>query len=118
TPTAEPKYEMALLDLRNASAARTAEPADPNPNVPPAEIRRGLLALTIQLPIGSDAGSYEVQIRDSNQQPIRAATAQAAIENGITKLRIDLDTRSIQPGEYEIAWRFGNFGWRHHPLSI
>jgi hypothetical protein len=109
---------MALLDLRNASAARSAEPADSNSNVTPAEIRRGLLVLTIQLPVGSDAGSYEVQIRDSNQQPIRTATAQAAIESAITKVRINLDTRSIQPGEYEIAWRFGDFGWRRHPISI
>jgi hypothetical protein len=109
---------MALLDLRHASTARTGEPADSNPNVTPAEIRRGLLALTIQLPVGSDAGSYEVQIRDSNQQPIRTAAAQAAIENAITKLRINLDTRSIQPGEYEIAWRFADFGWRQYPISI
>jgi hypothetical protein len=118
TPPSEPKYEMALLDLRNASATRTVESADANPNARHVEVRRGLLALTIQLPVGADAGSYEVQIRDSNQQPIRTSTGQATIENRITKLRVNLDTRSIQPGEYEFAWRLDNFNWRHYAISI
>src|SRR5262249_6846948 len=48
----EVKYEAALLDLRNASATRTVEPANPDPSYKSLEIPRGLLALTVQLPIG------------------------------------------------------------------
>src|SRR5206468_6616850 len=51
-PPREAKYEMALLDLRNASATRTVEPLAPSPNIKPVEVRRGLLALTVQLPVG------------------------------------------------------------------
>src|SRR5262249_25623313 len=108
----EVKYEAALLDLRNASATRTVEPANPDPSENTQKIPRGLLALTVQLPIGSDNGSYEVQIRDSNQEPIRTTKGQATIENGIAKLSINLDTRVIQPGQYGFAWRLEDFSWR------
>jgi hypothetical protein len=114
----EVKYEAALLDLRNASATRTVEPANPDPSDKPHEIPRGLLALTVQLPIGSDSGSYELQIRDSNQQAIQTTKGLASIEKGITRLSIQLDTRSIQPGEYEFAWRIGDLSWRQHKIVI
>ncbi len=118
TPPPEPKYEIVLLDLRNASATRTIEPVGPGSNTRPIDITRGLLALLVQLPVGSDAGPYEVQIRDANQQPIRTAKGEATIENGITKISINVDTRSVPPGEYELAWRQADFSWRHYPISI
>ena len=118
TPPAQPKYEMASLDLRNVSAIRTVEPPESNSNVQPIEIPRGLLALTVQLPIGSDVGSYEVEIQKANQTAIRSAKGGATIENGITKLLVNLDTTSIQPGEYDFAWRLADFSWRHHPILI
>ena len=126
----QPKYEMAVLDLRDASrsgddtanrdasVARSVEPAAPSSNAKPIEITRGLLTLLVQLPVGSDSGPYEVQIRDAKQQPIRNAKSEAVIENGITKLSINLDVRSVPPGEYEFAWRQADFSWRHYPISI
>src|SRR2546425_346769 len=117
-PPPLPKYEIALLDLRNASVSRSVDRLESNSNVPPIEIHRGLLALTVQLPTGSDAGLYEVEIRDSNQQPIRMTKGEAKIENGITKLSIDVDTRSIRPGEYAFTWRSVDFDWREYPAVI
>jgi len=114
----QPKYEMAVLDLRDASVARSVEPAAPSSNAKPIEITRGLLTLLVQLPVGSDSGPYEVQIRDAKQQPIRNAKGEAVIENGITKSSINVDVRSVPPGEYEFAWRQADFSWRHYPISI
>ena len=114
----QPQYELAVLDLRNASVARSIEPAGPASNAKPIEITRGLLTLLTQLPVGSDSGPYEVQIRDAKQQPIRNAKGEAVIENGITKLSINVDVRSVPPGEYEFAWRQADFSWRHYPISI
>jgi hypothetical protein len=107
-----------MLDLRNASTTRTVQPSGPTSNLQPIEIPRGLLALTVQLPVGSEVGLYEVEIRKPNQPAIRAAKGQATIENGITKLPVNVDTSSIQPGEYEFAWRLANFSWRHYPILI
>jgi len=102
-PPTQTEYEMALLDLRFASPTRTIQSSGSISNVQPIEIPRGLLALTVQLPIGSEAGSYEVEIRKPNQPATTAAKGQATIENGITKLPINVDTSSILPGEYGFA---------------
>jgi hypothetical protein len=82
------------------------------------EIPRAVLALTIQLPLGSDAGRYEIEVRKSNQPAIMAAEGQATIENGTTKLLVQIDTTSIPPGEYDFAWRLTGFSWRNHPILI
>src|SRR5207248_10519710 len=99
----------------NASVSRGVERLGSNSKVAPLELHRGLLALTVQLPIGSEAGLYEVEIRGSDEQPIRTAKGEAKIESGITKLSIDVDTRSIRPGEYAFAWRPVDFEWRQYP---
>jgi hypothetical protein len=117
-PPSQPGQVAAMLDLRSASVTRTVQPSGSPSSLQPIEIPRGLLALTIQLPIGSEAGSYDVEIRKPNQPAARATKAQATIENGITKLPINVDTSSIQPGEYEFGWRQANFGWRYHPIVI
>ena len=116
-PPPLPKYEIALLDLRNASVSRSVDRLESNSNVPPIEIHRGLLALTVQLPTGSDAGLYEVEIRDSNQQLIRAAMGRAEFQNGITSLLVNVDLRSI-PGEYEFRWRPADLSWRSHQILV
>jgi len=117
-PSTQPNSEIALLDLRNVSATRTVERSASSSKMPPFEIRRGLLTLTVQLPVGSEAGLYEVEIRNSNQQAIQTTKAAATIESGIATLLINIDTRSIPRGEYEFAWRTADFSWRHQPILI
>jgi hypothetical protein len=117
-PPTQPVYITTMLDLRNASTTRTVQPSGATSNMQPIAIPRGLLALTVQLPVGSEAGSYEVEIRKPNQPATRTAKAQATIENGITKLPINIDTSSLPPAEYEFAWRLADFSWRHYPILI
>jgi len=117
-PPSQPGQVAAMLDLRNASVTRTVQPSGSPPSLQPIEIPRGLLALTIQLPIGSESGLYEVEIRKPNQLAISTAKAPAMIENGITKLLINIDTSALQPRRYEFAWRLRDFGWRSYPILI
>jgi hypothetical protein len=42
----------------------------------------------------------------------------AHLENGITKVTIDLDTRAVPTGDYDIAWRMAEFDWRSSPIRI
>jgi hypothetical protein len=118
TSPTQAEHELALLDLRNASATRTVQPSAPTPNVRPAEIARGLLAVTVQLPLGSEAGSYEVQLRDPALSTLVLSMGVAHVENGITKLTVYIDTRSIPSGKYEFGWRPIGFDWRFYPLLI
>ena len=87
-------------------------------NQQPLSVPRGRLKLVIQLPVGSEAASYEVQIRKQDESAIVSGKAQARIEAGITKLLIEIDTRSIQAGDYQIAWRLDDFDWRFYPIQL
>jgi len=114
--TTQAQRIAAMLDLRNASASRTAQPL--RSNQPRIEIPHGLLALTVVLPIGSEAGTYDVEIRKPNQSSTPPAQGLAALENGVTVLHLSIDTRPLEVGDYEIAWRQPGFDWRSHPIFI
>jgi hypothetical protein len=117
-PTPQPQRQVAMIDLRNASTGRSAQPSGTGRVQPPIEIPRALLSITIQLPIGSEAGSYEVQIRKPNQSANASGKGQARIEDGITKLTLEIDTQAIPVGEYEFAWRMADFDWRSYAVLI
>ena len=112
----QPVYEAALLDLRNASALRTVEPSTFDEE--PIELPRGLLALTVQLPIGSGEGLYEIEIRRPGETAILTASGEATLQDGITTLSFNVDTSSIEPGEYEFTWRLADFSRRSHTILI
>jgi len=113
-----PEYQVAVLDLHTASTSRTVQPLTPESNRRPVEIPRGLLELTIHLPVGSEAGSYEVGIRLRTQPTTSISSGEARITEGTTKLTVKIDTRVYSPGEYDIAWRPTGFDWRYYPVFI
>jgi hypothetical protein len=106
----------ALLDLRNASINRAVQA--PGPEQSPIEIPRGLLTLTVNLPIGSEAGTYEVQIRKPNGPTRLDVSGQARIKDGITELMIELNTTFVPVGPYEVGWRMTGSDWRYFPIQI
>jgi len=115
-PTSDVPRIAALLDLRNASANRAVQAPGFEQN--PIEIPRGRLKLTINLPIGSEAGSYEVQIRKPNQPATFSVKGQARIEDGITKLLIEIDTTSLPIGTYDFGWRMASSDWRNYLVLV
>jgi hypothetical protein len=117
-PPVPPRHERAMVDLRNASTARSVQPFGSGFNQPPITIPRAILTLAIQLPTGSEAGAYEVQIRKPNQSANAAGKGGASIEDGITKLTLEIDTHAIPVGEYEFAWRMADSDWRSYAVLI
>ena len=65
---------------------------------PPLPLPRGRLSVTILLPVGSEPGSYEIQVLDSELKSRASATGQAEIRNYITTLQGTID---LQPA---CAW--------------
>ena len=115
SPSLQAQRVAAVIDLRGASSARAPQPKT-NPS--PIEIPRGLLALTIKLPIGSEAGSYEVAIRRPNQPATVGGTADARVEAGITEVQINLNTSLLPSGKYEFGWRaMDDLEWRYYPIT-
>ncbi|HEV2416415.1 MAG TPA: hypothetical protein VGX94_01290 [Terriglobia bacterium] len=107
----------ATLDLRGWSAVRSDE-ATPNPGGTRLELHRGLLALTVYLPMGSPAGKYEIEIQRSHGETLLKVAGTAGITSGNTVLSTQLDLSKFQPGEYSLGIRQPPWDWRYYPLVL
>jgi hypothetical protein len=109
-------YESASLDLKDRSVSRSVEKQAPKtqPLVLPA--RR--LDLSIFLPIGSEAGRYDVQLLKKIDEPILSATGDARIEQGVTVLRARIDLSGQAAGNYLIGLRQSPSEWTYYPVTI
>lgn len=109
--------QNAVLDLRGWSAVRSDEAA-PGPGGKQLEIQRGLLTLTIYLPMGSQPGKYEIEILRSRGKSILNLDGTARIDNGNTVLSTRADLSKLQPGQYSLGIRQPPWDWRHYPVTL
>lgn len=107
--------EVAALDLTNRGIFRGAEQPAPKP---PLKLSKGRLELTIYLPIGSEPGTYELQILRQAGTAIWSGEAQALLENHVTTLHLKVDLANAKRGSYFLAVRPKGWDWAFYPLSI
>lgn len=109
--------QIAVLDLRDRSIARGAEP---NPAEPPLEISRKVSRLKVYLPLGSGEGSYDIRITTANGDPVFASSADAVVNVGITSLQLDVKFPStkLSPGVYFLKMRRTSSEWNSYRLRI
>ena len=110
--TAELQVEV---DLRKYTVMRSEEPTS---DLPPLSLPRGRLAVTIQLPTGSEAGSYEIQVLDSDARPLASARGTAQIRNFVTTLQATIDLHLLNPGGYQLGVRREGDDWRLFPVRV
>jgi hypothetical protein len=103
------------LDLRPFSPIRTVAPPR---EVPALTVPAELVNLQLTLPLGSDDGSYEVQIEAPGGQVLTRANGRATLIIGDTRLEIILDLSGIAPGNYTMLYRHVDASWHRIPLSI
>lgn len=103
------------LDLRPYSVTRSPTASDAPP---PLELPRGLVALTILLPVGSEPGRYEVQVLDTEQRSLASAQGEAVIRNFITMLPVTLDLSQATSDNYRLAVRRTGDRWRVYPALL
>jgi hypothetical protein len=80
-------WQQASLDLRGHEAFRGSESPQ---TVPPLELARGRSELTLDLPTGSEAGDYDLQLVQGTSEPVATASGRAELLNGVTILRFEL----------------------------
>lgn len=105
----------AQLDLRRFSVTRSQ---DATPDPPPVELPAQILDVTLLLPVGSEPGSYDVQILDADLRSRGGATGTAAIKDFITTLNVRLNLQQIAPGPYQLAVRRQGDSWRMFPAVV
>ncbi len=105
------------LNLENRGVFRGPQP----PFVPkgPVYLPRGRLDLTVLLPVGSEAGNYGVLIGTESGRVLLEAKGPAVIrKDGVTVLKVKLDTSSLNAGAYVLG--IGEIGWEpyNYPLQM
>ncbi|MCL4849383.1 MAG: hypothetical protein KJ066_22755 [Acidobacteria bacterium] len=108
--------ELAVqVDLREYALMRGGEG---QADLPPISLPRGRLNLTLLLPVGSEAGQYDLQLRDAVSTTVASAIGEAQIVDFVTTLRASLETGALAPGAYELAVRRGDGDWRVFEVDV
>jgi hypothetical protein len=64
---------------------------------------RGRLLLEIRLPNGGAAGKYKLRIVNKSGKVEKSVEATASTQNGVTRLKVALDTSDLSPGAYMLS---------------
>src|SRR5206468_679283 len=80
---------------------------------------RGRLLLAIRLPNGSAAGRYRVRIVNKSGKVEKHIEATASTENGVTRLKVSLETSDLSPGGYMLSVLEPDLDeWVDYPLTV
>ena len=107
----------AVLDFRNSTAERSDQTTLPRPQEAP-HLRRTLLNLQVQLPLGTEDGSYAVQFRNNAGGIAVQSTGTAKWDGTTETLSAQIDLRTVEPGQYTLAVRKGAASWRQYSVFV
>jgi hypothetical protein len=75
------------------------------------------LELTVALPVGSKAGTYELQLR-RNGRTVVSTGANADIQNGTTAFTVRINLSSFEVGNYSMVVRQVPYDWNLYPVVL
>jgi hypothetical protein len=104
----------AVLDLRPLSPTRGEEPPEAGAVL---TLRRGRLGITIQLPVGSEDGAYDVAVMLSGRV-LQSGQGTARSQDSVMVLTVRMDLRSLGPGRYAFGVRRVGSAWQEYPLRL
>lgn len=83
----------------------------------PIYLERLPLELTIELPVGSKAGAYELQLK-MNDRAVVSTGGTAEIQNGTTAFNAKINLSQLEPGSYSMVIRQVPLDWNLYPVVI
>jgi hypothetical protein len=115
SPLPAPVVVAARADLRRLAPTRGVSQGSRGG---PVQLPKALVSLTVLLPVGSEPGHYALQLVRSDGQPVASTTADAAILNFVTTLKVELDLRQVDPASYDLEVRRDGEQWNSYPVTI
>lgn len=103
------------LDLRKYSVTRSDAPAE---ELPPLVLPRAKVRLTLLLPVGSEAGLYEVRVVGGDVAVLASATGRGEIKGYLTSVAVRLDLHDAPPARYNILVRRAQESWTSYPVEV
>ena len=104
----------AVLDLRPLSPTRGEGQPEAGAVL---TLPRGRLQVTIQLPVGSEEGAYDVAVSQATR-PMQSVQGVARNQDGVTVLTVQMDLRSLGPGRCAFGVRRVGSAWQEYPLRL
>lgn len=103
------------LDLRKYSVTRSDGQTG---ELPPLVLPRANVKLTLVLPVGAEAGEYQVRVLDTSGQVAATGAATAVIREFVTSLTIALDLRAIPDSAGRLEYRRDDDSWRRVAIEL
>ena len=107
---------IVVLDLRGRAAVRGD--STPQTSQPPLDVPRNARSLSLELPIGSNEGAYDVALLNPSGAELFRTSADAKLEDHIMVLRADVDLGGISPGSYFLGVRQRGLEWTRFPIRL
>lgn len=108
-------WQEATLDLRSHEPLRGPQRGNP---APPLVLPRRRLALTIDLPVGSEVGKYYMQVVQGASKTVGTASGVAELVDGVTVLKVRVDLREASVGPSSFLVRRSSQNWGPYTVSL
>jgi hypothetical protein len=99
-----------VLDLRLKGVSRSDTP-DKQGDGPTPRLPRASLSLSIQLPIGSEDGIYDVALISRAGKSMLETRGEAKLQNFVEVLPVDVNLADLAPGLYQLRLRLAQTQW-------
>jgi hypothetical protein len=110
-------HNHVIADLRNQLTLRGEQGTELGRG--PLVFKRGIDEVSIYLPEGSRAGTYEVAVfREDLGAPLASTVSEATVEMGMTELNTTLDLSRIALGHYLLGIRLPGTEWSYYRLVV
>ena len=106
-----------VLDLRMKGSSRGDTPNRQGDDAPP-RFPRTRLSLSIQLPIGSEDGIYDVGLINSVGQSVLETRGEAKLQNYIVVLPVEVNLTNLAPGLYRLRLRRAQTQWNSYSILL
>ena len=107
---------VVVLDLRGRATIRGE--STPENSQLPLEVARNARSLTLDLPIGSNEGAYDVAVFNPSGAELFRTSATAKLEDHVVVLRADVDLVGVPPGPYVLGLRQPGLEWTRFPIRV
>ncbi len=112
-------YDHQIGDWNFEASASSRGPGNEAGETAPQRAEKARGYIRVHLPLGSEPGEYNLQIRKSEDGPaLQQSTARAEIINGHTQANFAVDLAALPSGSYFAAIRGSSRVWRVYPLLV
>jgi hypothetical protein len=105
-----------VLDLRGRATVRGE--GTPETSQPPLQVPRSAKTLNMELPVGSNEGTYDVAVINPTGAEFFRTSATARFEDHVVVLRANVDLAGVPPGSYFLGVRQPGLEWTRFPIRL